>query len=112
MKSASTFADWTALAAEIISIDGEFKTPAAALSDFAGRAVKTPPALTEAEAHKRTPRHLRDELARAFLFARVAAKGVDPGELNDFARDLSDLALCPLGMAAIEREADRIAGNR
>ena len=111
MKSASTSADWRALAAEITIVDGAPKVSAAALSAFAGRKIATPDHLDETAARKRTPRHLRDELGRAFLCAEVRARGVDPENLNGLGRALGDFALDPLGRWAIVAEADRLAGN-
>jgi hypothetical protein len=104
---------WRDLAASIVTTDGALKVPPKAFTAFAGCRVPHRQPSDEEEARKRTPRLLRDDLARAFLFARVRALGVDPMTLREFARNLgpSDFALSPLGVAAILAEAERSAAQ-
>lgn len=104
--------DWRPLAVAIVPVDGALKAPADALAAFAGAKLQDQSFYAEAEAVKRTPKAQHEDLALAFLWARVTAMGVDPTTLNDFARGLGGLARTPLGMCTIEREAARLVAGK
>jgi hypothetical protein len=99
---------WRDVAAEIVVIDDVPTISTRTFTAFSGCRVTSGRRLPEEEARMRTPKPIRDDLTRAFLHARIAAIGVDPAKLNEFARGLGALGLTPLGAAMIEAEAERL----